>query len=487
MSSSSLKERSRSAALLTFGSQAVKFFLKILSAGALARHIAPSDFGLLAMTTTLSGFLGIFKDAGLTQATVRMKTISEEQLSNVFWINGAIGIALALVTIGASPGLAWFFNDTRIIEVACWMAIPFAVGGFAVQHNALLRRELRFGVITLADLVSTLVGTTVGVFFAIRGHGYHALIYMNLSTAFLACAIQWWAARWLPRWFSRQVDTRALVKFGADIVAFDVVNYFARQSDNLLIGWKWGPTELGYYDKAYNILLMPIRQINAPLISILIPILSKLQDQPARYMKYFVALQQMIAETTMPIVVVLALFAKDLISVWFGPTWEPTAVMFQLLAPAALVGAIANTNGALLIPLGRTKRYRKVGLIGSVVITASFLVGLPWGANGVALAYSIAFPLNHFFMIRGTLKETPVRFSDYFNAHVPALVSALVASTSAVGLTQLFLLGSSALERLIVGASVFGLSYGASLLFAFKRRAFYTELVFSKGKSIKVE
>lgn len=471
-----LKRRSVRGAAVTGGAQALKFVIRFGGTAILARLLAPADFGLVAMTTVMTGFVAMFTDAGLASATVQRPRIDHGEVSTLFWINAALGLALALLVLVLAPGIAWFYGDSRLAPISAVIGLTFVFAGVTVQHQALLRREMRFKLLAITDVVSIGAGTAVAVAMAWRGFGFWSLVGLQVATSAVQAAMVWVALDWRPGRPQQVRRTLPLLRFGGNVLAFNLLNYFARQADNLLIGWYWGASALGLYDKAYSLLLLPIKQINGPLASVALPALARTQSEPARFARFFLGGVQAIASLCVPLVVIVALFADEVVRLWLGPGWEESAHLFRLLAVAAALGAINNPVGWLLVALGHTRRYRQLGFRNSAVIVSSFALGLPYGAEGVALAYSVAtaalFLPTWWFVLRGT----PVALGRLGLTLVPPIVSTLLAAAAALALRAVTTDLSGA-ARSTLAVAVFAAVYVVVLLAGFRRWSFFRDIL----------
>jgi PST family polysaccharide transporter len=208
------------------------------------------------------------------------------------------------------------------------------------------------------------------------------------------------------------------------------LTYFTRNFDNIVIGRVLGSVALGIYSKAYALLALPINQINTPLSSVVIPALSRLQNRPDEYAKFYLRALRTLSFFTLPLVVFSSIFAHDVVLVLLGSKWLPVAVIFQLLGPAALVGAVNVAPGWLCISLDKSRQQLVYGLISAPVCVIAFLVGVRWGAEGVAAGFSLTYTFLFWGFVRWATKDSPVRFSDVFAAFGLPL-----AASSAVGLT----------------------------------------------------
>ena len=219
-----------------------------------------------------------------------------------------------------------------------------------------------------------------------------------------------------------------MLRFGGNLTGFTTINYFSRNLDNLLIGRFWGAQQLGLYTRAYQLMGLPIDQINEPITSVAVPSLSRLTDSPESYRKAYLRMLEKIALLTMPIVVLMIVTSDWIIRIVLGSQWIGATQIFVLLGITALFQPIANTTGWLLISQGRTNHMLQWGLISGPIIMASIVAGLPWGAVGVAASYAftrvfIVDPLLYWFVGR----RGPVRTIDFYRTIAPFVCSSVCA------------------------------------------------------------
>ncbi len=384
-----LKGRSVRGGAVTMAAQGVKFFLQMGSTIVLARLLTPQDFGLIAMVTAVTGFVTMFKNMGLSMATVQRAEVNHGQISTLFWINVALSIVVMLVIAALAPAIAWFYGEPRLTWITLALAGAFIFGGLTVQHQALLRRNMRFGSLALIQIISMLAGILTAVIAAWCGAGYWSLVLMQLATAIAGAIAVWVACGWRPGRPVRRSGVRSMLAFGGYLTGFSFMNYFARNADNLLIGKFWGSGSLGLYSKAYGLLLLPIRQITGPITAVAIPALSRLQNDPEQYRRYYYRAISTIAFITMPLVAMLAALSSEIIRIVLGEQWTDAAIIFKILAYAAVFQPVVSTTGWVFTSLGQTKRMMHWGFIAVPVVVLSFIVGLPWGPLGVATSYTV--------------------------------------------------------------------------------------------------
>jgi PST family polysaccharide transporter len=411
---------------VTFASQGFKFFAGLGATMVLGRLLRPADYGLIGMVAVVTGFVSMFKDLGLSAATVQREEITSEQVSTLFWVNVALSIGVGLVTVALAPAVAWFFGAPQLKAVTAVYAIGFLFGGLTVQHEALLHRQMRFAAQVACEMIALIVTITTTIMLAWRGAGYWALVAGHLTTSFVYMVGVWSVCRWRPGRPARISTVRSLLRFGGNLTGFGVVNYFARNLDNLLIGRVWGSQQLGLYAKAYQLLTLPIDQINAPNTTVAIPALSRLNDSPERYRRAYLRIIEKIAVLTMPAIGLLIGTADWVVLVVLGPQWTEAGHIFAALGVAALIQPITNTTGWLFISQARTPDMFRYGLVASTIIVTAIIVGLPWGAFGVAAVYALVWvtiitPMLFYWVGR----KGPVRPRDFYITVAPAFGTAL--------------------------------------------------------------
>ena len=165
---------------VTGAAQGAQFLLNLAYIMVLARLLVPQDFGLVAMVTTVTGFLRIFQDAGLSTATVQRQEITHAQVSNLFWVNVGRGRCHYSVRGRLAPVIAWFYHEPRLIGITLVLSITFLLASSTVQHVALLNRQMRFGVIAVIDVISMLAGYLTGIGMALWKYGYWSLVVANV-------------------------------------------------------------------------------------------------------------------------------------------------------------------------------------------------------------------------------------------------------------------------------------------------------------------
>lgn len=423
--------------LVTICSQVIKLFLKLTTTAILARLLTPEDFGIVAMVTVITGFAELFKDAGLSTATVQRQNITQGQVSALFWINVGVSCLIAMLTASLAPAIAWIYQEPRLLAVTLVLSVTVIFGGLSVQHQALLRRNLRFKDLAIIEVTSMFLGLAAAVAMAYLGLHYWALIGMTTTTAVSTAVLSIALSGWRPGLPRRKTGVRPMLRFGGGLVGFNLLNYVNRNADNLVAGIFLGSTALGLYSRAYTLMLMPFYHINAPLTGIVVPTLSRLQAEPRKYAAVYLEMLALLACFSTPIVALLFVAAEDVIAVFLGSEWKEAVPLFRYLAPAALCGTFSVAPYWLCVTLGRSNVALIWGLVSAPTMLVTFIVGAQFGIEGLAIGFSISWLLLLMLFIWIACMDAPVMPSQVFFAAAPSLVASI-----AVAAICMFLIGN---------------------------------------------
>ena len=384
-----LKKRSLKSGAVTLTSQGMMFVIQLASTMILSRILTPDDYGMMAMVVSITGLASILSNLGLSTATIQRAEITHEQVSTLFWINTAIGALVTVVIASFSPVVAWFYKTPELVWMMLALSSNFLINGMTVQHSALLNRQMKFYALAKIQVLSTLIGIASAIVAAKYGLGYWALVINSVVTALTIAIGTWLSSGWMPGVPRKSAEVKAMVKFGSDLVGFNIINYFSRNLDNILIGRYHGSAELGFYSKAYQLLMMPITNLRDPMNRVAMPALSRLQNDPAQYRNYYMKFVSILSFISMPLVVYLFVCSDQVIYLLLGEQWEGASEIFKILAIVSFLQPLTSSRGLVLITTGKSRRYLVLGAITSFVLCISFFIGVLWGAKGVAISYAV--------------------------------------------------------------------------------------------------
>ncbi len=451
--------------------------LRIVSVMTISRVLEPRDFGLIGMATAFTGVLSLFRDFGLSAVAVQRTTVTEEQSSTLFWINVMVGAILTALTIVVAPLIARFYHEPRLLAITSVIAVGFLINAVGVQHSALLQREMRFTTLAVIDTIALAVSTLLAIATAVAGWGYWALVVMSVSLPFVGTVGAWLATRWVPGRARRHVGIGSMMRFGGTLTLNGLVIYAGSNLDKVLLGRFWGAEPIGIYSRAYQLVRIPIDNLNSVIGEVAFSALSRIKDDPARLSRYFLRGYALVLALTVPITTACAMFAEDAIHVLLGPRWSSAVPLFRLLAPTIFAFAILNPLGWLMNALGLVGRGLKIAVILAPVMMTGYVVGLPGGPGGVALAYSSVMVLAVIPLAVWAVHGTAISFRDLLGVASRPVASAVVAALFTLCIRTVYAVTLSPLPRLLLDSGLFVSVYGLLLLFVAGQKTLWLDIV----------
>lgn len=469
--------------------QGTSLVLRMGSLMVLARLLAPKEFGLVGMVMAFTGVLNLFRDFGLSTASVQRGHVTDDQISTLFWINVLVGVALALILTSLAPFVAVFYHEPRLVWVSVIMATSFVFNGAGVQHTALLERQMRFTVLALIDIISLVASTTIGIGMAVTGFGYWALVASAVTLPLVNTLCLWFATGWKPGKIHLHEEVHSMLRFGGAFTLINLIVYVGYNLEKVLLGRYWGASALGLYGRAYQLINLPTENLNSAFWGVAFSGLSRVRHEPDRFRSYFLRGYSLVLALTIPITIGAALFAHDLILVLLGPKWTDVASIFRLLAPTILIFALINPLAWLTFSLGMIGRNLKIVLVLAPLVITGYVLGLPYGPRGVAVGYSALMTIWAVPHIAWCVHGTVISLRDIFVAASKPFVSGIVAGGCALGVQFFFTQSLPPLPRLVFGiASLFSV-YVGMLFYVMGQKAVYWDLLrgFRRSSSVKEE
>jgi len=367
-----------------------KQILQVTSLVVFARLLSPDDFGLFALLMVFVSFLVMFTDMGTASALVHIKEPSHKLLSSVFFFNLFIGVSFAILLTLSSEYISLFFNSPKLEPLLQLASINFIIMSLGVVQKVRYEKELDFKYVTIIESISIFIGISGGITLAFLGVGVYSLVFQLLITSTLTVTLLWRVSKWRPLLYFSINDIKSIWRYTANLSIFNLVNYFARNSDNFLIGKFLNSSSLGVYSLAYNIMLYPLQNISRVLLRILFPAFSKIQDNNQKFRDAYLKTIFFISLVSFPIMSGLIATADIFVEVLFGDKWANLAPILMILAPVGVIQSIGTTNGSIYMAKGSTDLLLRVGVWSTIVTVAFFIGGIFYGVEGVALSYLLS-------------------------------------------------------------------------------------------------
>jgi len=387
--SSDLRGRAARGGSVVLTVQLLKQGVQLVLLAILARLLTPHDYGLIGMVLVFVALLATFQDLGLATVTIQRKDLTEAQHSTLFWLTLALGLLLTLLLAAASPLIARFYGEPILVPVCLLLSLGFVIASLGTQSMALLNRRMDFGAVAVAELGGLVAGGLIGIAAALAGLGVFALVAQRLAMTSITAALYVERARWRPGLPQRGVGVRSMMSFGGYLSGFNVLNYFTRNFDKILLGRFWGTTELGLYTRAYTLMTLPVQLVSAPMARVLAPALARLQDDPARFAEASISALRVITWASFPLGAGLALLADETILIVFGEQWLDAVPVYRVLCLAGLLQALLNVSGTFFVSRGKAREFFRWGLFASTATVIGFVPCIWYGGIGAAVGYTV--------------------------------------------------------------------------------------------------
>ena len=370
-------------------SQGVKVASQFIITAILARLLSPNDFGMLAMAIVFMNFAMIFSEMGISSALVQKQDTHDRHYYSAFWLNLVTGLCLMLIFIAISPLIAVFYKKPELQPILMVLAINFFISSFVIVQQTILTKEMEFKKLAIRDILAVIISGIIGIFLAYHGFGVWSLVYQSIVFTLINSLFLWTVSSWRPKFQFASADIRDILNFSANLTGFNIVNYFARNADQLLIGKFLGAQALGYYSLAYKIMLYPLQNISWVIGKVMFPAFSKIQHNIEKVKISYMRMVKAISLIIFPVMAGLFVIAPEFVVVIYGPDWKPIIILVKIFCVCGLIQSVGTTIGNILLSQGRADLQFRLGIINTIIVIISVLFGLRWGINGVAFCYAI--------------------------------------------------------------------------------------------------
>ena len=449
-------------------SQLVREGTRLGVAVLLARILTPEQWGLATMALVIAAFLELIPD-NMSVGLIQRSRITELDSSTIFWTVMAMGVGIAALGIAASGLVADLYGEPQVQGLFAAVSVGFAISASTSVPETLLVRDLAYRALELRQIASVLVGGATAVTLALAGAGPWAIIGNSLATAATSAVLLWWFAKWRPRLIFSRSTLADLGGDGLRVMGTQFLTLAQLYTDKLLVGRYLGAGPLGTYSFASQIMFTPVANIAYPVQYVLFPVFASIQEDAERLNAAWLRTKRLSVALMAPVFLTMLVVAPDLIPTVFGPKWEDSVPILQLLCVAGVAYSLGTQNWTLLVVRGRAGVLLALTSLTSVVVVGSVALGLMWGIRGVATMLGVAYWTLLLPEMWVTTRAGSVRFLAAFQATLSPLPFAVAAAAAA----YLFRLGLVELDipaalRIVLTGAVF-VSFYASLAYVGSR------------------
>jgi PST family polysaccharide transporter len=445
------------------GAQAVLLLLSLGSGLAMARLLAPSDFGLVAMASILTSFVATFRGFGFSMALVQAPEIANDDLQRLFRVGVRYTLWLGVGMLVVAPLLAWLYHEPRLTAVIVAMASGSMAMSLAELPEALAMRAMRFTALRRIEIGSVAIGMAVGLSAAWLGAGYWALVLQGATTALVRAGMAWRLVSWRPRRrehahaSEQSPATRAMLAFARRYAATNLVTFAAQNIDRVTIAVSGGTYAMGLYDLAYRWGHYPVWQLYPPLLNVAVAGLSRSRDDQQRYRHYWRTALLLVLSTMLPALTFFAIEARATILTLLGQGWTDAIEVFRYVTIGAMALALSRHTRWLFLAEGRTRAQLRMSVAQLVVTAIAITIGAQWHLPGIAIAYALARWILLLPELALAFEQSPVGWHDYTRAVWRPIAASAIAGV-------VIIIASASLpvppvQRLAMAAVVYGTAY----------------------------
>ena len=433
--------------------------LQTLQLVVLARLISPQDFGLMAMILTVTAFVQLFADLGVSNAIIHAREISREVLSTLYWLNLLLGALLSGTVWLASPAVAAFYGEPALAAPLALSGLSFLLLAAGQQCKVLAEKRLAFRRIAMVEMTAALASTVAAIVVAYHGFGVYALVVSVLVLTGGNSLLYWLFARgsWLPGFHLRFSDAWPHIRSGLYLLGTSLANTATLQADVIIVGRLLGGATLGLYNLPRELVIKIMFATNLIVTRVGTPLIAKAQDDLDLLKRVYLSTIRMTSSVNFPIYGAIAAYRHELVHVVFGPAWAASADLLGIMAVWGMFRALGNPIGSLLYGTGRSRLALAQSLAVTFLIVPAIFLGGIWGSHGVATALAIfyaAFAFGVWRFVVGPI--TGAGLLEYSEQWATPLLVTLMACLVSLAASQAV---SSDLWRLAAGLPAGGLAY----------------------------
>lgn len=443
------------------GVQLGRQLLSVISVSVLARRIPPATYGLVGMAVLVTNLLETIRDVGTGTALIRERELPGSLASTAFWLNCGTGIVVTLLVVALSWPAAYFFHEPQVARILQFLSISFFFGALGVVPTAVLIRAMDFRTVAIAQTFGAVCGTASAIAIALGGGKVSALVSAPLVMSFTTTLLVWLLSPLRVTPVFNFADARRILSFGLHLTGSNVMNYFSRNADNVLVGRFLGSGSLGYYQMGYMLMVLPLQNFSNMIGQVMYPALSRFSEDHKRFRSAYLRTSSLISLVTFPAMVGLGVTAQPFVRVFLGSKWMPVATLLMVFGPLGALQSLTSTIYLVYNTQGRTSLLFRWQIFASISYVTSFVVGLRWGIMGVAVSYTIVWVLLMVPMLMIPFRLVGITLAAFVSAlwptTWPTLVMATLAAAWLQGIERLGMRNSviELLSTAVIGATVY--------------------------------
>lgn len=433
MSNSTLKAQGSKAFIWDFSGKMAMHGMGFVVSIFLARLLEPSDFGLIAMVMVVIAIAGIFSDVGLGSALIQRRRVLPIHYSSVFFFNISVGMILSLLIYLFAPYIANFYDNEALVPLAQVVSVLFVINAFSSVQSTKLRKELNYTLLTKANFLAALLSGSVGIGMAVSGFGVWSLVAQSLTQAIAYNIVIWLKSHWKPEAAFSLKALQQLWAFGFRMFLSGLIETVYARMDTLIIGKLFAPAVLGFFNRAKALDNMVITYSSGSLMSVLFPVLSKVQKNLERFQQIILKSLGVIVFVVFFLLGGLYLVSHELVILLYGEKWLTTVEYFKILVLSGFGYPVSALLVNVLSSRGNSKAFLRLEVYKKIIGFTNLAVAFRWGIDGYLYGLVIVTYLTVYLNIVFVSREI---FLTQWSLVKPIVIQMLIAVSATFVVVQ---------------------------------------------------
>ncbi len=372
--------------------QAVNFIVMLI----LARLLAPSDFGLIAMIQIFLSIGQSLVDSGMTSSLLRNKDLESGDYSSVFFFNIIVSAVIYLLLFAVAPLISSFFGQPLLKPIVRVLGVTILIQSFFSIQNTIFTRELKFKIQMILQLPSVIIAGVCGLLFARYGFGVWSIVFMNIIRISLYTIFHWVASSWRPTLEFRVERIKYHITYGYKLTLSGLLNTFFNNIYKLVIGKSISITQLGLYDRAFELRQLPISNLSMALDKVTFPAFAKIQNDLPRLKNAYRSMMLSVLFGVALLMIIFSVNASSIFTLLYGNKWISAAPYFQIMCIGGILFPIHSYNLNILKVKGRSDLFLKLEIIKKIVVLITVVISIRWGIYGLLYGQVLVTVLSFF-------------------------------------------------------------------------------------------
>ena len=413
---SNLKVKIINGVLYTAIAKYSSIIISLIVVGILSRILPPEEFGVVAIATVIINFFSIITDLGFAPAIIQNKALTNEDYNNIYSFSFYIAIGGFIIFLLLSYPISLFYNSKDLLFISWLLSISLFFNTFSIVPNALFYKEQQFKFIAIRTFIVQLICGFLSIIAAMFGCGIYSLVINPILTSIIVYFI---CIKKYKLKFKIKIQFQSIkmiYRFSLFQFFFNVLNYFTRNLDKLLIGKYLGASQLGYYEKSYRLMMLPLQNITHVISPVLHPVLSEYQDDVQKLQSSYAKIIKLLALIGFPLSVYLYFTANELVLLIFGNNWINSVEPFMILAFTVGIQIIMSTSGSIFQSANKTRLMFVSGVLTSMCTVIGLMISLiiyetiVYVSLSIAITFFINFFITYFLLYKYVFKKSLTSF-----------------------------------------------------------------------------